>query len=1090
VTRILRSHQTAEDMRFFPALLSCLLLFSLVATPGASAQEAAEIATALELRAIGPAVMGGRIADIAVHPEHLSTWYVGAGSGGVWKTTNAGVTFTPVFDDEASYSIGEIAIDPNNPDVVWVGTGENVSGRHVAWGDGVYRSRDGGGTWDNVGLPHSEHVGKILIDPRDSRRVFVAAEGPLWSSGGDRGLYRSSDGGDSWEAVLSISENTGVTDVEFHPTNPDVMYAATYQRRRSTWALLAGGPESGIYKSTDGGDTWRHISTGLPKGDVGKVALAVTPADPDRVFATMEADRSERGFYLSTDQGESFARRSDYISGGTGAHYYQEIEASYVNPDVVYQVDVWINVTRDAGKSFKELETGWGKHSDNHAIWIDPTNPDHMLVGTDGGLYETFDEGQTFRHFPNLPVSQFYKVAVNNRTPFYDVLGGAQDLGTLMGPSRTMNADGVRNQDWYVPLGSDGQGAAFDPEDDDIGYMATQGGNWFRHNKRTEEVIDIQPQPAPGEDPERWNWDAPIHISPHSSRVYIASQRLWQSDDRGNSWTAKSGDLTRNVNRYELELMGRVWSVDALYHNGAMSKYSTITGISESPVQAGMIYTASDDGIVNVTEDGGTNWRRATALPGVHEQAFINDVEASRHDAAGVFAIADEHKLGDYQPLVFYSDNRGASWRSINGDFPSNVIVWMVQQDYVDENLLFLAAENGLYFSPNFGKNWQRLPGAPTIAFRDVQIHKRDNDLIGASFGRGFYILDDYSPLRGAGSVAGGGVLPVRDAWWYEPNLPMQAPRQPTLGTDSFVTPNPDFGAAITYYLPEASSTLKEARRIAEKDIRASEGNVPFPGWDRLAAEATETSPRALMAIRDSGGSTVRWLELSNKAGVSRITWNLRLAPADPINLVVPDFVTPWSGSAVGPLVAPGSYSAQLVVIDGEGAREVGTAESFTLKPVHEGNHATTAAVHAQARELSRKIGVASSELGLLGDKLRHMRAALLQAPGATPALFQQVDTLDKGLSELNQELGGDRVRGGLNETTAPSLRSRAGRAVGSMFSTTQAPTETQKAGLKMSSEAFGGFLERMRSFLGQVSAAEAALEAAGAPWTPGRAIN
>lgn len=1069
-------------MRTLPILLLALLI-----APPAFGQSPADIGKALELRSIGPAVMGGRIADIAVHPDRPNTWYIGVGSGNVWKTTNGGVSFEPIFDDQPSYSIGDIEIDPSNPDVIWVGTGENVSGRHVAWGDGVYRSRNGGETWEHMGLEDSEHIGRILVDPRNSNHVLVAAEGPLWSSGGDRGVYRSTDGGQTWDRVLSVDRDTGVTDIEFHPSNPDVVYAATYQRRRKTWALLAGGPESGFYKSTDGGMTFRRITAGLPSGDVGKIGLAVTPADPDRVYATMEAAPSERGLYFSADQGESFERRSNYTSGGTGPHYYQELEASLVDPDVAYQMDVWLHVTRDGGHSFEPLETGWGKHSDNHAMWIDPADPNHMLVGTDAGLYETFDEGQTFRHFPNLPISQFYKVAVNNRSPFYDVLGGAQDLGTLMGPSRTTNREGVRNLDWYVPLGSDGQGVAFDPEDDDISYMATQQGNWYRHDKRTEEVIDIQPQPEPGDAPERWNWDAPILISPHRNRVYVASQRLWQSDDRGNSWTAISGDLTRDINRYELEIMDRVWSVDALYHNGAMSKYSSITGMTESPITEGVLYTGSDDGLIQVSLDGGDSWSEASPLPGVDSQAFINDVEASRHDEAGIFAIADAHKLGVYDPLVFYSRDNGTTWRSISGDLPDGVIAWMVQQDPVDEDLLFLAAENGLYFSSNFGETWQRLPGAPTIAFRDVKIQERDSDLIGATFGRGFYVLDDYSALRNAGSMPEGGIFPVRDAWWYIPSVPMQAPGKPTLGDDDFTTPNPDFGATLTYFLPEAPTTLQADRREEERAIAEQGGDVPFPGWDRLTAEDREAGPRVLMAIRNADGETVRWLALPSRAGVNRVTWDLRLPAPDPVNLTPPGFVTPWSGAPLGPLVEPGAYSAQLVVIDRDGARTVGDETPFLVKAVHPGDHARTARIQAHARELERQIGITNAELGELGDKLRHMRAALLLAPGADADLFTLIDGLEAGLTGLRTELTGDRVRGGLNESTSPSIRSRVSRVTGSLQSTTQPPTQTQQRGLELGSTAFEAFGAKVEAFRSRVGRAEMALEAAGAPWTPGR---
>ena len=733
-------------------VLSMLCLFSLSNLSAQSSDVASmqKAANGLKLRNIGPAVMGGRIADIAVNPHNKSNWFIAVGSGGVWKTDNSGITWKPVFDNESSYSIGTITIDPNTPSTVWVGTGENVSGRHVGWGDGVYKSTNAGATWQNMGLEKSEHIGRILVDPRNSDVVFVAAEGPLWSSGDERGLYKSTDGGKTWSAPLLIDENTGVTDMEFDPSNPDVIYAAAYQRRRKTWSLLSGGPKSGIYKSTDNGDTWKQITTGLPGADKGKIGLAVTPANPDLVYATIESDNRNKGFYKSTDKGESWTKQNSYTSGGTGPHYYQEIEVSPQNPDLIYQMDVFIQVTRDGGKSFNVLGNGREKHSDNHALWIDPDNGNHLIAGTDGGLYETYDEGTTWRQFPNLPIAQFYKIALDNAEPFYNVVAGAQDLGTLLGPTRTTNTEGVRNQDWYVPLGADGYDAAFDPEDPNTVYMEIQGGELNRLDRKTQEVIKIKPSPAPGDAPERFNWDAPIVVSPHDNKtLFFGSQRVWKSEDRGDSWTAISKDLTTNTNRYTLEMMDRVQSVDALYDNGAMSKYATLTGISESPVTEGLLYTGSDDGLIHVSEDGGQNWKKAGNLPKVPERSFINDVEASQHDANTVFAIADGHKLGDYNTYLFMSKNKGKSWQSIAGDLPAETIVWSIKQDHEDENLLFLGAEYGIYFSPNMGVNWIKLGnGVPTIAFRDIELHPRDNDLVGGTFGRGIYVLDDYSPLR------------------------------------------------------------------------------------------------------------------------------------------------------------------------------------------------------------------------------------------------------------------------------------------------------------------------------------------------------
>jgi photosystem II stability/assembly factor-like uncharacterized protein len=1058
---------------------------------------AALVAKGLQVRSIGPAFMGGRIADIAVNPIHGSTWYVAVGSGGLWKTTNSGTTWTPVFDAQPSYSIGTVALDPNNPEVVWVGTGENVSGRHVGWGDGVYKSMDGGSTWQQMGLKSSEHIGRILIDPRNSQVVYVAAEGPLWSSGGERGLYKTKDGGKTWQLALEIDADTGVTDAEFDPSNPDIIYAAAYQRRRKTWALLAGGPKSGIYKSMDGGESWRRIKEGLPQGDMGKIGLAVTPADPQVVYATIEADIANKGFYRSTDKGERWEKRNSYISGGTGPHYYQEIEASPTNPDLVYQMDVFIHVTRDGGKTFDYGETGRAKHSDNHALWIDPANGPHLIVGTDGGLYESFDDGTTWRLFPNLPVSQFYKVGLDNAEPFYNVVVGAQDLGTLLGPSRTTNVEGVRNQDWYVPLGADGYDVAFDPEDPNIVYMEIQEGQLHRHNRITGEVLNIQPKPEPNDLPERWNWDSPIQISPHDHKtIYFGSQRVWKSTDRGNSWKPISGDLTTNISRYELEMMDRVPGIDALYDNGAMSKFATLTSISESTLQKGLLYAGSDDGLIHVSEDDGQNWRKCGSLPKVPALTFINSIEASSHDVNTVFAVADGHQLGDYSSYVFISTDKGKTWRSIAGDLPVNTIVWVIKQDHVDENLLFIGTEYGMYFSVNKGINWTKLnAGVPTIPFRDLAIHPRENDLVGASFGRGVYVLDDYTPLREINKLAktnSNMVLPVRDAWWYVPSVPFQAKEMPSQGSTSFVSDNPPFGAVFTYFLNDLPKTEKAARKEREKNLNDQKTSIPFPGWDQLRRESIEEEPMVLLLVRDINGEPIRWIEGMAKTGLHRVSWDLRLPPPNPINLTVPAFQPPWVSDPEGPLVAPGKYSVELYVMNNGKLEQKGDAQAFNVKAVHptSADYEEMAAFKKQTSDLSRRTSSAARQLSEAGDKLRYIRAALTKTPNASSELFTQLTALNASLFNLRTALMGDGVLQSKDESTSPSITNRVGSVIYGHWSTTEPPTATHTRSIEIAQSEFDQYLKVASKFFDELADFELKLEKAGAPYTPNRKMD
>ncbi|MTI21110.1 glycosyl hydrolase, partial [Fulvivirga sp. RKSG066] len=757
----------------------------------------------LKLRNIGPAFMSGRIGDVAIHPNNENTWYVAVGSGGVWKTVNAGTTFTPIFDDEGSYSIGCVTVDPRNPHVVWVGTGENVGGRHMGYGDGIYKSEDGGDSWTNMGLKASEHISEIIVHPDNSDVIFVASQGPLWTKGGERGFYKSTDGGQTWKRTLGNNEWTGVTDIAMDPRNPAVLYAATWDRHRTVAAYMGGGPGTGIHRSTDGGETWTELTSGLPTSNMGKIGLAISPMKPDVVYAAIELDRRSGGVYKSTDRGATWKKQSDAVAGATGPHYYQELYASPHHYDRLYLVDNHMQYSTDGGKTFQRLNNKH-KHGDNHAIAFKPSDPDYLLVGTDGGLYESFDLGDNWRYMPNLPITQFYKLAVDDAEPFYNIYGGTQDNSTEGGPSRTDNVHGIQNSDWRVVLNWDGHQPATEPGNPDILYGERQEGNLSRIDMITGEVIDIQPQPGKDEPHERFNWDAPILVSPHSpTTLFFASYRVWKSENRGDSWTAISGDLTRNQNRIELPIMGRKQSYDNAWDFLAMSNYNTITSLAQSPKNASVIYAGTDDGLIQVSENGGESWRKIEvgSISGVPSTAFVNDIKADMFDENTVYVALDNHKYGDFKPYLVKSTDKGRSWTSIRGDLPDRTLVWRVVQDHVKKELMFAATEFGMYFTVDGGSQWIKLAGSPTISFRDLAIQKRENDLVGASFGRGFFVLDDYSPLREIDAEAlnkDGALFSTRKAWWYIPRSHLSFDEEKgSQGASHYVAPNPDFGAVF-----------------------------------------------------------------------------------------------------------------------------------------------------------------------------------------------------------------------------------------------------------------------------------------------------
>ncbi|MFK7885447.1 MAG: glycosyl hydrolase [Gammaproteobacteria bacterium] len=1050
----------------------------------------------LSMRSIGPALSSGRISDIVIHPDNPRHWYVAVGSGGIFETVNGGTTWTPIFEDQTSYSIGSITLDPNNPSTIWVGTGENVSGRHMGFGDGVYRSDDGGASWTNMGLKDSERIGMIRVDPRDSDVVFVAAQGPLWSGGGDRGLFKTTDGGKNWNKILGGNEYTGVGEVHLDPRNPDVLYANTWQRLRSVAGLMNGGPDSGIHKSTDGGDTWTKLSKGLPDEVMGKIGLAISQQKPDVIYAQIELSQRKGGFWRSTDGGTSWEKRSEYMPGGTGPHYYTEIFASPHTFDTIYQMDVWMHISTDGGKTFTKTDPNQ-KHSDHHALAFDATNPRYLLAGTDGGVYETFDSGATWMYSANLPITQFYKVAVDYDEPFYNVYGGTQDNQSQGGPSRTDNVLGIRNSDWFITLGGDGHQSAVDPTNPNIVYAEWQQGNLTRYDRATGESVYIQPQPAEDEPNERFNWDAPILISAHDpARLYFASQRVWRSDDRGDSWRAISDDLSRGIDRFTLPMMGRVWSYDSPWDLYAMSKFGSITSLAESPLNESLIYAGTDDGVVQTSEDGGRNWRRTTTLPGVPEFFFVNDIKADLFDENTVYLAADDHKTGDFRPFLLRSRDRGRTWQSMRGDLPDRHLVWRLVQDHVNKDMFFAGTEFGVFVTLNAGRNWVKLSGGvPNIPFRDLVIQKRENDLVGATFGRGFYIFDDFSPLRelSAQKLQSENILfKPRDAHWYVPKRPFgcaAAGCKSSMGSQLYIADNPPFGAVITYYLNEDILSLKDARREREKALEKAGSNTPYPGWDGLKAEAVEDAPVVILTVRDADGNVVQRIDGPVKAGFHRIAWDLRYPDAGPWSEA--SARPPWQPPAAGVMAPPGTYSVTMAVRRDGKLGEESEAQEFNVvsirKPTLMGPSQTERL--AFSREVEALMGQARGDQRTLGEVDEAMKKlkSVIGRSSADSALYAQTHALHKRVLDLKERLGGNPQRDIANDPGPVAILDRVGVASFGERSSLYGPTTTQKTSLDIAKRQYAELTKELDTLLGKdLPALKSKLDAAGTPWSPG----
>ena len=1078
-------------------ILSVILAFSFTVLAQKKDKKADEnsginsgLVSSLSFRNIGPALISGRIADIAVNPNQTDEFYLAVASGGVWKTTNHGNTFTPIFDTYGSYSIGCITIDPSNNNVLWVGTGENNNQRSVAYGDGVYKSTDAGKSWTNVGLKNSEHISKIIVNPNNSNEVYVAAYGPLWSAGGDRGVFKTTDGGATWERIFFVSENTGIADLVMDPTDANTLYCSAHQRRRHVFTYVGGGKESGVYKSTDGGKTWNELKSGLPVGKMGRVGLAVSAVNSNYVYAIVEAEEDKGGFFKSTDKGESWEKQSSYKTSG---NYYQEIYCDPKDVNKVFSMNTWLHHTEDGGKTWKRTGEK-SKHVDNHCIWINPNNTNHWIVGCDGGLYETWDHAQNWKWYSYLPLVQFYKVALDNDYPFYNVYGGTQDNNSVGGPSRTLNNAGILNSDWYITNGGDGFESQVDPKDPNIVYAQAQYGWLVRYDRKSGEKIGIQPQPKKGEKPYRWNWDAPLVISSHlHTRLYFCANKVFKSDDRGNTWQVISDDLTRQLDRNKFKVMGEVQRPEVVMKNKSTTIFGNIVAFAESPINENVLYAGTDDGLIQITTDGGKNWSKKSTFNGIPDMTYVNMLLASQHDENTVYAVFNNHKRGDFKPYIMKSTDKGNSWESMSGNLPERGSVYAIAEDHVNPNLLFAGTEFGLFFTIDGGQNWIQLKsGLPTVAIRDIAIQQRENDLVLASFGRGFYVLDDYSILRDLNNHLNDDayIFKVKDALEYIETNPLGLRGKGHQGEGFYLGQNPDYGVTIRYYLKDVPQTLKQKRQADEAKAIEEENDITYPTNDDFFIEDNEQEPFLLFIIKDVNGNEVRRIKTNASKGLNKINWNLRYPTTTPVKLHVNE-TGRYSSPDEGPLVLPGAYTVELKLVHEGEITSKGNVTSFTVKALENSSLARQTIANVKFKnelaELRRQFMGTNSQLNELSQKLKHIKKALIEYPNANVNLLKSVKELELLITEANYDMWGESHLSKRDVETNPGVGGRLETIVYQTWYSTSDPTTTHVEQFEIAKTDYATLKVKVLAIANKIEYIEEQLNTNGVPYTPYR---
>lgn len=972
-------------------------------------------------RNIGPCNMGGRIDDFAVVESHPKTIYVGTASGGVWKTTNNGVIWKPVFDDEVTSTVGDVTVSPSNPDIVWVGTGEANNRQSSSWGNGVYKSMDGGETWTNTGLQDTHHIGRIVIHPRNPDIVYVAALGHLWGPNKERGLFKTSDGGKTWTNTKFIDENTGFVDVAIDPESPNTLYAASYQRRRRGWGFNGGGPGSGLYKTTDGGETWIQLTNGLPDGNTGRIGIDIFRSNPNIVYALVENEQG--GVFRSEDKGLTWNKMSNT---NPRPMYYSQIRVDPNNDQRIWVLGASMYVSEDGGKTFSTNYVR-GVHGDHHAMWINPLDSNHIVLGSDGGVYFSYDRGKSWDFVNIMPLGQFYEIGFDMRNPYF-VYGGLQDNGSWGGPSATWTRLGVTNEDWFRVGGGDGFFTQVDPTDYTIIYAESQNGNLFRFDLKSGESKSIRPRPSDETEEYRFNWNSPILISPHDAQtVYYGGNKLFKSTDRGDTWEA-SIDLTTQQDREKLPLMGVLPDESTLSRHDGISYYGDITTISESPIKEGLLYVGTDDGNIQVSRDGGKTWKNVIGkVPGVPKYTYVTRVVASQAEEGTAYVTLDGHRNNDFQAYVFMTTDYGESWKSISGNLPGGGVVNVIREHPRNSDLLFVGTERGAYFSIDRGKHWVKFKnGFPLVPVDDIAVHPRENDLIFGTHGRSIWILDDITPLEQMTEE----VLDSPVFLFHTRRSTMFNPynHKGNLGQKYYIAPNPPRGAMISYYLKQ------EANESVE------------------------------VIIKDSAGQEISQLRGTKKPGVNRITWDLRhTVPSAPGASADRRF------RAQGPYVLPGEYQVTLKAA----GQEITKSIEVEGDPRIDISFADRKAQHDTLMDILNLYPLLSDASGA-AERIKNeidKQADVLKKIAEVPQVVsEKINAISEEIEDIRKKLLGDPELG--FRGMRASVRGRiamTGRSIGGY---TGAPSEDQLKQIKKDTEELMTLVEKINRIIeGEVPA-------------------